>query len=143
MPGSRRAAKGVADLDEPNSDERSHYKVRTHDGFERAKHGLDPTVRAEADALFHEFIRLWKSGVSDDELRPRWDYKRLGGKGPRSVGLRQVRLLRQRRVLFIILTADKVIWLLEVFTKTSAREQDEAIARAIGYASDIREGRYA
>src|SRR6266567_3024794 len=62
-------------VDPEDPEDRSQYKVVLHREFSRARDKLDPTVRATAEAAFHEFVRLWKSGTSRQELHPRFDYK--------------------------------------------------------------------
>jgi hypothetical protein len=140
MAHSRRAAQEDSPPDEVILGDRRRYKVCVHRAFSRARLKLNGSVYSAADALFHEFLEMWRDGASTRDLFNRWNYKLLGGDGPRSVGLRQVHL-RRERALFIILVENDKIWLLDVFTKTSESVQEAHIKRAVAHARDIREGR--
>ncbi len=88
-------------------------------------------IRVHWDAFFNE----WTTGVPNAQLQVTWDLNAIKGSQARSYNVTQITLATNYRLLFADERTKQILYLLEVFRKTSTYRVN--IAHAIERACNI------
>ena len=91
--------------------------------------GKDSALYGRSLAHFQDFMRDWRSGMSEQDLnRMRWNFKALQGAEVKKYNIKQIKIMRNYRVTLIVRdhTTPPCICFLEVFPRGDTNERDFA-----------------